>query len=181
MLEKQQARKLVSINTHNTLTELLYKLEHVASPKEIVRAQESLRDFCSKLFTYGEIFELHDDHILDLAETIAGLYPELNDLEGYLYHILGYLGKQISKYEHKCMQYSQKLRRKAKEQETDPDGYLDLKYKTWTYTEGYYCQQAHMYRLLQDTLNSLLKYDREGALCQKKRAKNQKKQAKKNA
>lgn len=174
MLGNKQANKLVSVGTYETLTDLLYKLEHVKSPKEIVRMQESLRSFCTTLFTHKEIFELHDDHILDLAETIAGLYPEFGNLEDYIYHILGYLEKQISKHEQKSRLYSQKLKKKIKEQGTDPDGYLDLKYKTWTYTDGYYCQQANMYRLLQGTLRDILYYDRKGLLCQQKPEKKKK-------
>lgn len=175
MIDRKQAKKLMSIGTYNTLTELLYKLEHVKAPKEIVRAKESIRDFCVKLFTYGEIFELHDDHVIDLAETLAGLYPEREDLEGYAFYILGYLEKQVARQEKLSLQYSQQLRVKAKERDKDPDGYLDLKYKAWTYAEGYYFQQANMYRLLQETLNALLKYDKEGILCAKTKKKAKKK------
>lgn len=168
MMTVDQAKKFVSVTTYNQLNKLLYTLEHVTSPRDIARTQEKLRESMEKLFTYKEIFELHSDHILELAETVAGLYPERTDLNGYVYYILKYIDKKIARYENTCIKYKRKLRSWSKVKDTNPDGYLNLRYEVWTYTEGYYHQQAHMYRLLQRTLKELLYYAERGDICRRK-------------
>lgn len=171
MLEKERAKKFVSIGTHNQLTKLLYTLEHVTAPRDISKAKASLREVIGKLFTYKEIFELHDDHILELAETVVGLYPEREDLDSYLFYILEYLESQILKYEQIKNKYITELsiKTKLRENETDPDGYLNLKYKTWTYTTGYYHQKVHMCRLLAQVLRDLSAYAKGGQICRKRK------------
>lgn len=171
MLGKEQAKKMVSIATHKQLTKLLYELEHITAPRDILRKKENLRDLIGKLFTYKEIFELHDDHILELAETVVGLYPEREDLNGYVYYILIYLEKQIARLEEIRKKREKELKIKEKYQDKDPEGFLDLKYETWTYTEGYYYQKAHMYRLLQHSLKDLLRFAERGVICRKRKGK----------
>ena len=172
MLTRERAKKLLSIGTHNKLNDLLFKLENVESPREISALQEKLRDYMGKLFTYKDIFEFHNDHLFEMAEILVGLYPEKDNLEDYTYHILVYLNKKISRYKEIRFERQQALARKAKEQKTDPDGYLDQKYIAWTYTEGYYYQQAQRYRLLQRYLTDLVEFTKKGrgAACRKKTA-----------
>ncbi len=170
MFTKEQAKKIISLSTYNQLNKQLYALEYTIKAREKIKIKEKLRDFIGKLFTYGDIFEFHDDHILDLAETIAGLYPEREDLKDYIYHILIYLENQIGRYEKVCQQKKQELVKKEIEKLTDPDGYLDKEYEVWTYTDGYYRQRTNMYRLLRQTLKDLLYYEERGVLCKRKRA-----------
>lgn len=170
MLSKEQARKFVSPATHKQLTKLLYELEHVTTRRDIQKRKEKLKDLIGKLFTYKEVFELHDDHILELAETVVGLYPEREELEDYAFYILQYLGRQQANYEKKRKQYQKELKQKEKEKNIDPDGYLDKKYEAWTYEEGYYRQRNHMYGLLKDSLNDLLLYKRQGVICRQRKS-----------
>lgn len=170
MLTRERAKKLLSIGTHNKLNELLFKLENVESPREVSALQEKLRDYMGKLFTYKNIFEFHNDHLFEMAEILVGLYPEKDNLEDYTYHILVYLNKKISRYKEIRFKQQQSLARKAKERKVDPDGYLDQKYIAWTYTEGYYYQQAQMYRLLHQYLTDLVEFTKKGrdTACRKK-------------
>lgn len=168
MMTNEQAKMFLSVNTHNKITKLLYTLEHVKTPRDIAKAQENLREMIEELFTYKEIFDLHSDHILELAETVAGLYPERNDLNDYVYYILDYINKKLTRYEEKKSRYKQDLRQMEKIREIDRDRYLNLRYTVWTYTDGYYCQQAHMYRLLNRTLKELLSRNERGTKCRKK-------------
>ena len=166
---KEEARKFVSLSTYNQLNTALYKAEHAKTPKDVAKMKEKLKTIVGKLFTYKEIFEFHDDHIIEIAETIVGLYPEREDLNGYTFYILEYLKNQIAKYERLKMKYTKELAMKEKMRETDFGGYLDVKYRAWTYTDGYYCQQAHMYRLLKTCLTDLVSFAERGVICRAKK------------
>lgn len=171
MLTKEKAKKLMSLGTHNQLTKLLYTLDHVTSNRDIAKAQAKLQDYLCKIFRYCDIFEFHTDHILELAEILVGLYPERDNLEDYTKHILVYLTKKIQKHQTLETKYRKRLQQKALQKEKDPDGYLDLKYETWTYTDGYYHQQVQMYRLLSRSLSDLLLFEARKGMkntCQKK-------------
>lgn len=169
MLKKEQAKKFLSIGTYNQLTKHLYKLEHVTSKRDILQTKEKIRDMMTRLFDYSDIVDLHDDHVLELAETIVGLYPERDNLEDYTYYILEYLQKQIWRYEETKQKWEQKKNWEAHNKNKNPDMFLDLTYITWTYTNGYYHQQANMYRLLRQTLIDLLEYDQGRVTCKKKK------------
>lgn len=161
----------MSIGTHNQLTKLLYTLEHVTSSRDVAKAQTKLQDYLCKIFRYCDIFEFHIDHLTELAEILVGLYPERDNLEDYTKHILAYLTKKIHKHRIIEQTYRKQLQQKALHKEKDPDGYLDLKYETWTYTEGYYHQLAQMYQLLYRALSDLLLFESQKgttAVCQKK-------------
>ena len=160
MLDKAQAKRFVSASTHKKISELLYVLEHVKIPREAAKVKEQLREQVTKLFSFRDIVELHDDQIMELAETIEGIYPERENLSDYVYFILVYLDEQIAKYEKKKEQYAQELIQKHKWKEKYPDQYLNLRYKVWTYTDGYYRQRAQMYGLLRQGLNDLLWFEK---------------------
>ena len=171
MLTKEKAKKLLSLGTHNQLTKLLYTLDHVTSNREIAKAHAKLQDSLCKIFRYCDIFEFHTDHLIELAEILVGLYPERDNLEDYTKHILAYVIKKIHKHQMLEEKYRKQLQQKARYKENDPDGYLDLKYKTWTYTDGYYHQQVQMYRLLNRSLSDLLLFEAQKGrkhTCQKK-------------
>lgn len=173
MLDKASAKKMVSKGTHTQLSKILYELERMDDGKNVSAKtkdakMQKLRNIMQKLFTFKEVFELHDDHIIELAEIIAGIYPELFNLEDYTYHILAYLSKRMQEYEKITREYVEKLRWKEMEKDKDPDGYLDLKYLTWTYTTGYHYQTYHTYVIMKAALEDLLRFKRDGAICGKK-------------
>ena len=171
MTSKEQLRKLISPGTHTKVNDLLYKLENTQSQKDTNLLQEKLREYMGKLFPYKDIFEFHDDHILELAEIVADLYPERENLEEYASNILVYINRKRDRYRKRTLQYQALFRQKQKELSVDSDEYLDLKYQTWTYTDGYYHQQALMYELIGRTLRLLINLNRKGRGkgCQKKK------------
>lgn len=173
MLDKTRAKKMVSKGTHAQLSKILYELEHMEDGKSVSAKtkdakMQKLRNIMQKLFTFKEVFELHDDHIVELAEIIAGIYPELSDLEDYTYHILAYLSKRMREHEKITREYVEKLRWKEMKKDRDPDGYLDLKYLTWTYTTGYHHQTYHTYAIMKVALEDLLRFKKEGVICGKR-------------
>lgn len=165
MIGPNEAKKIMGVATYNQLTKLLYTLEHVTAPRDILRTQDKLRELISSLLSFKNVLDLHTDHIVEIAETIAGLYPEREDLEGYIYYILPYINKKLKRYDEVCMRYRQQLKQMAKVRDQDPEGYLNLRYKVWTYTDGYYHQQAHMYQLLRSLLRDLSDYAKRGIIC----------------
>lgn len=173
MTSKEQLKKLMSVGTNKKVNDLLFKLDHTESKKDLVLLQEKLRDLMGKLFPYKDIFEFHDDHILELAEIVADLYPEQANLEEYASNILVYINRNQERYRKRVFQYRTMFRQKRKELPVDSDEYLDLKYQTWTYTDGYYHQQALMYELIGRTLRLLIEQSRKGRrkTCQKTRKK----------
>lgn len=173
MTSKERMKKLMAQGTYTKVNDLLFKLDNTESKKDEALLKEKLRDYMGKLFPYQDIFEFHDDHIRELAEVVADLYPEREHLEEYGTNILIYISKKLSRYQQRKTYYQIRLHRKEKERQTDPDGYLDLKYLAWTYTEGYYHQQALMYQLLFRTLQVLMEMGRKGSgkKCQNTRKK----------
>ena len=173
MLDKTRAKKLISKGTYTQISKLLYEIDYLdekASEKTKLMKMQRLRGCIQKLFTFNETFELHDSHIIELAEVVVELYPEMSSLEEYAQNILTYTDKQMKKYEQLTAEYVQKLRWKERDKDKDPDGYLDLKYLTWTYTTGYHHQTYHTYELINSMLDDLIKMKKAGIICTKKTA-----------
>ena len=108
----------------------------------------------------------------------VGTNKKVNDLLFKLDHtessnILVYINRNLERYRKRVFQYRTMFRQKRKELPVDSDEYLDLKYQTWTYTDGYYHQQALMYELIGRTLRLLIEQSRKGCrkTCQKTRKK----------
>ncbi len=161
----KKMRKLLSESVHTQLQKYLTALEQIdendpVALKEEEKVQERIRRVLERIFTFEQIYEFHMEHLLELADVILGLYPERDQLEEYTYCIFPYLQSRLKSYEMKRNAYLDKLSRAKRTMDTESVEYLDLAYRTWVYTDGYECQQAKMYRLLQQTLQDLVAYKR---------------------
>lgn len=156
MITKAKSKKLLAVGTHNRLTSLLHICYNVDSPRKRKNAYEKLQKYLSTIFSYEELCEYHTDHLEELAEIIQGLYPERDNLQDYSHHILEYLNKRLRKYKQTKERYILELSINRRKLDSHSDEYLNLKYLAWTYSHGYYAQQAHMHRLLHTYLTGLL-------------------------
>ncbi len=151
-----QLKKLISLSTYNQLNKWLFLLEKSRSRKKDVQIKTALRRILERIFTYKEVYALHDDHIVELCEVFAALYPERQNLSEYGYYVLRYTRSQLAKMEETLKKKKQAAEwgRKTK---ASPSVQLDLDYAAWVYTHGYYQGRIHAYRLLFYALSDLIR------------------------
>lgn len=162
MITKEKAKKLLSVSFYNRLTKKLHICYNVKSSRSRAKAYESLRDTLEPIFTYVEIFELHNDHLVEIAEVLQGLYPEADEIADYTFYILEYLRKQMKAISADADK-AQKAYSYAKHA-YDPDSgeVLNARYVAQTYQDGYYAGQHKAYSLLFQCLTGLVEYVERG-------------------
>lgn len=148
MLSKEQVRRFMSLSTHNQLTKQLTLLEKPLSRREEADVRGVLRNAVSRLFTYKEIYDLHDDHVAEMAEVVVALYTEQERLTEYIDGVCSYAEKQMAKLDERRLRCGRRLDWERKKQVLPPEKLLDLQYEYWTYTDGYYHGRKRAYKLL---------------------------------
>lgn len=120
---------------------------------------EQLKKHMERLFTYKNIYNMHDNHLIELAECIVDL-GQSDDLMECAREMEHYAQRRISRYqEHKKRltaenQWAKATNRKSKV------AMLDLQYQLWVYEFGYEYSKFHMYMMLNGIIHNI--YEKEG-------------------
>ncbi len=121
---------------------------------------ELLRKNMEKLFMFKNIFSIHDDHLMELAEVIIDLAKSDNMIE-YAENTEQYVRKKMFHYhERKSRLVSENQYAKAVKN-FDKTAMLDLTYQLWVYEEGYRHSEYQMLTIMNDIIQSVLKYGKE--------------------
>lgn len=108
---------------------------------------EDLKKQMTKLFMFKNIFNMHDNHLIELAECIVDIYKD-DDRVKCAQEMEAYAQRRIFRYKER------KKRIEKEKQWADatkcPDAVvmLDLKYRLWVYNSGFEYSRYHMYSML---------------------------------
>lgn len=108
---------------------------------------EQLKKHMEKLFTFKNIFNMHDDHIIELAECIVDLAEVENTVE-YAKSIEQYARKRIFKYQMRKKQVTNEIQWAKASKNIDKVKMLDLEYRMKVYDSGFEYSKFHMYSML---------------------------------
>lgn len=142
--------KLLSASTVEKLDKALTKLN-----------MEQLKKQMEKLFTFKNIFNMHDDHLIELAEFIVDLSKEENRLE-YICGIEIYARRRIDKYQKRKAAVVKENQWAIASKNPDEVKMLDLSYRAWVYEEGYKYSEFHMLTMLCGIIQSVKDYEKAG-------------------
>lgn len=122
---------------------------------------EQLRKYMERLFSFKNIFNLHDDHLIELAECIVDLARADDRLE-YADGMERYAQKRISRYlERKTRVIKENSWAKATKH-INKETMLDLTYRQWVYESGFEYSKFQMYTMLCDIIHDIQQSEKEG-------------------
>lgn len=143
-------KKLLSASTVEKLDKALTKLN-----------MEQLKKQMEKLFTFKNIFNMHDDHLIELAEFIVDLSAEGNRLD-YIQGVEQYARRRINKYQKRKAAVVKESQWAIASKNTDKVKMLDLAYQAWVYEEGYKYSEFHMLSMMCSIIQSVREYEKAG-------------------
>ena len=109
--------------------------------------REKLKKDMEKLFTFKKIFNLHDDHLVELAECIIDL-ANADDRVEYACFVEKYVKERISRYQKRKKKLSDENQWAQAAKNMDELTMMDLKYQLWVYECGFEYSHFCMYTML---------------------------------
>lgn len=125
-------------------------------------SMEDLRKQMEKLLGYKDIFNLHDQHLTELAECVVDLADADDRLE---------CAAEMERYAKRCISLYRERKRKLIEKsqwaksrnDHNEPLLLDLAYQIWTYDAGFEYSKFHMYSMLCRIIHTITAEERAGA------------------
>lgn len=108
---------------------------------------ENLKKQMEKLFTFKNIFNMHDDHLIELAECIVDIYKD-DDRIRCAREMEAYAQRRISRYKERKKRIEREKQWADATKNPDAVAMLDLKYRLWVYDAGFEYSRYHMYSIL---------------------------------
>lgn len=108
---------------------------------------EQLRKRMEQLFTFKNIYNMHDDHITELAECIVDL-ATADDRIGCAREMEQYAMRRISRYQDRKEKATREHDWMKAAKNTDKVAMLDAKYRLWVFEAGFEYSRFHMYMML---------------------------------
>lgn len=134
--KKVTVKKILSTSTVEKLSDALNKGN-----------MENLKKQMEKLFTFKNVFSMHDDHIIELAECIVDLV-ETDNVTETAANMEQYARTCMSRYIKKRKELSRKIQWAKTKKNVSKLDLLDLQYELWVYEEGVEYSHFHMYSTL---------------------------------
>lgn len=122
---------------------------------------EQLKKQMEKLFTFKNIFNMHDDHLIELAEFIVDLAEEKDRLT-YIQGIEQYARKRMDRYQKRKTAVIKENQWAKATKTADKVKVLDLSYQTWVYESGYKYSEFHMLSMMCNIIQSVREYEKAG-------------------
>lgn len=120
---------------------------------------ELLKKQMEKLFSFKNIFNMHDEHIIELAECLIDLY-RADDIVECAREMEQYAMRRISRYQDRKKKVSNEVQWAKASKNNDEVAMLDLTYRMWVYESGFEYSKFHMYTMLCGIVRNIQK---EGA------------------
>ena len=122
---------------------------------------EQLKKHMEKLFTFKNIFNMHDDHLIELAECIVDL-ADADDRVKCALEMEQYAQRRISRYQMRKNKLVAENQWAKAAKVTDEMAVLDLSYRVWVYESGFEYSKFHMYTMLCHIIHTILAYEKAG-------------------
>lgn len=122
---------------------------------------DMLKKHMEKLFTFKNIFNMHDDHLIELAECIVDL-AQADDRIECCYVMKQYAQNKISRYQKRKKKIVMSNQWAKASKNMDKVHIMDLKYRQWVYEFGFEYSKFQMYTMLCNIIQDIQKYEEEG-------------------
>lgn len=122
---------------------------------------DMLKKHMEKLFTFKNIFNMHDDHLVELAECIVDLAQADNRIECGCY-MKQYAQNRISRYQKRKKKIIMTNQWEKASKNMDKVHIMDLQYRQWVYESGFEYSKFQMYTMLCNIIQDIEKYEKEG-------------------
>ncbi len=123
---------------------------------------EQVRKQLEKLFTFKNIYNMHDDHVNELAECIIDLGRADDRLESAC-EMEQYIQRLISNYAMRKRNVKRKNEWAAAVKNADEMDILDLEYQKWVYESGFEYSKFHMYSIVSRIIQAVKEQEKEGS------------------
>lgn len=120
---------------------------------------EQLKKQMEKLFTFKNIFNMHDDHLIELAEDIVDAYRD-DDRLAWAERTKIYARTQLAKYQErksKIIAENQWAKVAGRLNKVEK---LDLTYRLWVYESGFEYSKYQMYTMLLGIIRDIEEYEK---------------------
>lgn len=125
---------------------------------------EQLKKQMERLFSFKNIFNMHDDHIIELAECIVDLASSDNigDILEIACDMEKYAKRRILQYQKRKNKLIKEIEWVKVKKNMDEMSMLDLTYRLWVYEFGFEYSKYHMYTMLCRIIHTIQEYKKEG-------------------
>lgn len=147
--KKMAAERLLSESTVEKLDAAIYK-----------NNMEQLRKLMEKLFTFKNIFNLHDDHLTQLAENIIDIAHESDRLT-WIRNNESYVRTQINKYQERKKKIVAENQWAKAAGHLDKVEKLDLTYRVWVYDAGFEYSRYQMFTMILGIFREVEEYEKK--------------------
>lgn len=147
--KKMAAERLLSKSTVEKLEAAIYK-----------NNMEQLRKLMEKLFTFKNIFNLHDDHLTQLAENIVDIANE-SDRIAWIRSSENYVRTQINKYQERKKKIVTENQWAKAAGHLDKMEKLDLTYRLWVYDAGFEYSKYQMHTMILGIFREVEEYEKK--------------------
>lgn len=120
---------------------------------------EQLRKQMERLFTFKNVFNMHDDHLTDLAEFIIDL-SRAEDRNEWADMTEKYVRGRIARYQERKKRVISEVQWAKVTGRADKVEMLDLTYNEWVYEAGYEYSKYQMYLMLCDIIRKVQEYEK---------------------
>lgn len=120
-----------------------------------------LKKHMEKIFSFKNIFNMHDDHLIELAECIVDLAQADNKLE-CSHFMKQYAQNCILRYQKRKKEIINKNQWANASKNMDKVHIMDLKYRQWVYEHGFEYSKFQMYTMLCNIIQDIQKHEEEG-------------------
>lgn len=121
---------------------------------------EQLKKQMIKLFTFKKIFNMHEDHIAQLAESIIDAYHD-DDRLAWAKRTDIYARGQINKYQVRKKKVIAENQWAKAAGNINKVKKLDLTYRLWVYEAGFEYSKYQMYTMLLSIIRDIEEYERK--------------------
>lgn len=123
---------------------------------------EQLRKQMEKLFTFKNIFNMHDDHLIGLAECIIDI-ARAEDIDEELDMQEQYAHNRIQRYQERRKKIVKTNQWMKAAGNTDKVKKLDTEYQVWVYESGFQFSMFQMYSMICNIVRLVREYRKAGA------------------
>lgn len=136
MIETTTLKKLLSKSTVDKLDTALGKGN-----------LESLKKQMEKLFSFKNIFNMHDDHLIELAECIVDI-AQADDRVSCAKATEDYARRRMNRYQERKKRLQNENHWAKAAKNINEVEQLDMTYRLWVFESGYEYSKFHMYKIL---------------------------------
>lgn len=119
---------------------------------------EQVKKLMEKLFTFKNICNMHDNHIIELGECIIDLWRSEDQIR-WAQETEGYIKLRITRYQKKRQDIFHDVEWSKATHNGNKVEMLDKTYQLWVYEQGFEFSRFQMFRMLYRITQNILQHE----------------------